>query len=187
MVSIIRWARLPVIFMTALLGLALSVGSAAAASSTAKKPSTANQHLTTSDDIQRAFRERQTQLQFGSNQLVGENAYAANLETTIATLQKQGKDVDDLVNGLARFRNQIATGQTAWQHANDVLTTHVGFDTQLNVINKGDARWTVGLAHTDFQLMKQTADNAKDDLNDLLHRYGKTYGVPFGDHAARDA
>jgi hypothetical protein len=167
--------------MTTLLGLAIGVGSAAAASSTNK------QHLATSDDIQRAFRLRQTQLQYGANQLAGENAYAAGLETTIAMLQQQGKNVTDLVNGLARFRNQIAASQTAWQHASDLLTTHAGFDAQGNVVNKGQARSTVDSAHASFELMKRTANNAKDDLNDLLHRYGKIYGVPFGSHAAEDA
>src|SRR5262245_49642054 len=114
MVSIIRWARLPAILMTALLGLALSVGSVAAASSTSSKKLPAN------DDLQRVFRLRQIQLQYGTTQLAAENAYAANLAATIATLRQQGKDVTDLVNGLARFRNQIATGQTAWQHVNDL-------------------------------------------------------------------
>jgi hypothetical protein len=181
MVSIIRWARLPAILMTALLGLALSVGSVAAASSTT------SQHLPNNDDLQRVFRLRQTQLQYGTNQLAAENAYAANLAATIATLQQQGKDVTDLVNGLARFRNQIATGQTAWQHVSDLLTTHAGFDAQGNVIDKGQANWTLESAHTSLLLMKQTANNAKNDLNDLLHRYGRIYDVPFGSHPAEDA
>ncbi len=181
MVSIIRRARLPVIIMTALLGLAMSVGSAAAASSTTSK------HTPTTDDIQHTFRLRQTQLQYGANQIAAENAYAANLAATIAALQQQGKNVTDLVNGLARFRNQIATSRTAWQHVSDLLRTHTGFDAQGNVIDKGQASWTLGSAHTSLLLMKQTANNAKNDLNNLLHRYGKTYGVPFGSHPAEDA
>jgi len=181
MVSIIRWARLPAILMTTLLGLALSAGSVAAASSTTSKK------LPDNDDLQRVFRLRQIQLQYGTTQLAAENAYAANLAATIATLRQQGKDVTDLVNGLARFHNQIATGQTAWQHISDLLTMHAGFDAQGNITDKGQANWTLESAHTSLLLMKQTANNAKNDLSDLLHRYGKTYGVPFGSHAAEDA
>ena len=181
MQSLISRTRFIIICLSIPLALALSVGGAAAASSTASKSES------TSHDIEHTFRLRESQLQGAASQIAAENVYADQLAATIASLQQQGKDVTDLVNGLARFRGQIATSQTAWQTANTLLTTHTGFDAQDMVVDKGQANWTVGSAHTSLQLIKQTATNAKDDLNDLLHRYGRTYDVPFSSHAAEDA
>ena len=181
MASLIRWARLPMIFLSALCALALSVGGAFAASPTT------NEHLKTNDDIQRAMRARQVQLQGASSQITAENAYAAWLVATIASLQQQGKNVTDLNNGLTRFRGQIATSQGALQNIDNLLAVHSGFDAQGNVVDKGLARSTVDGMHSNLLLIKRTASNAKNDLNDLLHRWGKTYGVPFGSRAADDA
>ena len=181
MASLIRWARLPMMVLSALCALALSVGGAFAASPTT------NEHLKTSGDIERALRARQVQTQGASTQITAEKAYAAWLAATIASLQQQGKNVTDLNNGLTRFNGQIATSQGALQNNEDMLATHTGFDAQGTVVDKGQARSTVDDMHSNLLLIKRTASNAKNDLNDLLHRWGKTYDVPFGSNAADNA
>jgi hypothetical protein len=166
--------------LSAVCALALSVSGAFAASSTS------SDHLKHNGDIERAVRARLAQTQGYTGEVAAQNAYAWQLASTIASLQQQGKNVVDLQNGLTRFRGQIATNQTALQDLNTMIANHVGFDAQGNVLDQGQARWTVGSMHTSLLLIKQTTSNAKKDLNNLLHRWGKTYGV-FGSNAVGNA
>jgi hypothetical protein len=179
--SVIRWARLPLGLLSALLALTIGLGAAAAA------PSSAHEHLKTSGDIERAFRARQFETQGAARTIAGENTYAATLAATIASLQSQGKDVTDLEGGLTAFRGRLAASQAELESANMALSVHDGLDAQGNVVDKGLARKTVDLIHSDLLQIKQNASVAKNELHDLLARYDRINGVDLDAHAVEDA
>jgi len=181
--SLIRRVRIPMVVASALLALTMGVGAAAAASPDANTTST----FTTNHDLQRGMRSREAQLQGAATQITMERQYAASVAMAIAALKGQGLDVTDLMNGLAKFDNRIAFSQAAWQNASDTLSMHGGFDAQGNVVDKGQAEWTLNTAHDQLMQIKQSATTSKNELHDLFTRFDRITGAHVDVASTRNA
>jgi hypothetical protein len=181
MISLIHWARMPLGIASALLALTLGVGAVAAA------PASTNSSSTTNHNLQRGLRTRQSQLQGAANQIALEDQYAAEVAASIATVKSQGRDVNDLENGLAQFGNRIAYSKAEWQSADALLSAHAGFDAQGNVVDKGQAKWTLDTSHDQLMQIKQSAKIAKNELNDLFSRYDRINKIHVDVPSTRDA
>jgi hypothetical protein len=89
-------------------------------------------------------------------------------QTVITALKNRGLDTSTLEQALTSFQGQIGTGQTYYNNANSVLTTHSGFDTNGIVIDPVQAKTTLQSAHQDFVSFRQTLQSALKNMRQTI-------------------
>jgi hypothetical protein len=89
-------------------------------------------------------------------------------QTVITALKNRGLDTSTLEQALTSFQGQIVTGQTYYNNANSVLTTHSGFDTNGIVIDPVQAKTTLQSAHQDFVSFRQTLQSALKNMRQTI-------------------
>jgi hypothetical protein len=92
-------------------------------------------------------------------------------QKVIAALKNRGLDTSSLEQALAGFQAQILTGQTFYNNANTVLTTHSGFDNNGAVVDPTQAKTTLQSAHQDFVSVRQTLLAALKNLRQTIKEF----------------
>jgi hypothetical protein len=92
-------------------------------------------------------------------------------QTVIAALKNRGLDTAGLEQALTSFQGQIVTGQTYYNNANSILTTHSGFDANGNVVDPVQAKTTLKSARQDFVSFRQTLQSAVKNLRQTIKEF----------------
>ena len=99
------------------------------------------------------------------------NTIISKAQTVIANLKARGLDTSSLEQALTGFQGQIVTGQTYYNNANSVLTTHSGFDTTGVVVDPVQARTTLQTARQDFVSFRQSLQSALKNLRQTIREF----------------
>jgi hypothetical protein len=147
---------------------------AAAAPDATVTPATGNQTNQPSNLNQRlenVYQREQTTLTSQGNILSRLNTITSKAQNVITRLNHRGLDTSSLEQALAAFQGQILTGQTYYNHANTILSTHAGFDNNGMVVDPALARTTLQSAHQDFVSFRQTLLAALKNLRQTIKEF----------------
>jgi len=161
--------------------LVLPVGSVAAAtpgpSSTPAPAIQTNQTINPTQRLENVYQREQQVLANQSKILGRVDTVIGRAQKVIAALKNRGLDTSSLEQALTSFQGQIVSGQTYYDNANTVLTTHAGFDDNGNVIDRVQARTTLQNARQDFISFRQTLQAALKNLRQTIREFRQANGL----------
>jgi uncharacterized protein YlxW (UPF0749 family) len=130
--------------------------------------------------LKNELKREQTWLNTQQNHLDKANQAAAKAQELIDAAKSEGKDVAALEAGLAVFKNQISSAQSAHDVACGILSTHAGFDADGNITDRDAAHQTIISARQSLENAHKMIDQAVRDLNRVVkdwkrdHQSGQT-------------
>jgi hypothetical protein len=130
-----------------------------------------NQTATLNQRLENIYQREQKVLTNQGNILSKLNTITSKAQNVIARLNNRGLDTSSLQQALTAFQAQILTGQTFYNNANSVLTTHAGFDNNGMVVDPAQARPTLQSAHQDFVSVRQTLLAALKTLRQTIKQF----------------
>ncbi|HMD90516.1 MAG TPA: hypothetical protein VKF38_15260 [Anaerolineaceae bacterium] len=151
-----------------------AVNVAAAAPDPTVTPATGNQTNQLSKLNQRLenrYQREQTTLSNQGNILNKLSTITSKAQNVITRLNNRGLDTSSLEQALTTFQGQILTGQTYYNNAKALLSTHFGFDNNGMVVDSGLARTTLQSAHQDFVSVRQTLLAALKNLRQTIKEF----------------
>lgn len=151
-----------------------AVNVAAAAPDPTVTPATGNQTNQLSKLNQRLeniYQREQTTLSNQGNILNKLSTITSKAQNVITRLNNRGLDTSSLEQALTAFQGQILTGQTYYNNAKALLSTHSGFDNNGMVVDPGLARTTLQSAHQDFVSVRQTLLAALKNLRQTIKEF----------------
>ncbi|MDR3572939.1 MAG: hypothetical protein P4L50_03690 [Anaerolineaceae bacterium] len=121
--------------------------------------------------LENVYQREQTTLA-NQGKILGQlDTIISKAQSVITKLTGRGLDTSSLEQALTSFQGQILTGQTFYNNANSVLTTHAGFDNNGTVLDPTQARATLQSAHQDFVSVRQTVIAALKNLRQTIKEF----------------
>jgi hypothetical protein len=130
-----------------------------------------NQPASLNQRLENIYQREQNVLTNQGDILSKLNTIISKAQNVISNLNNRGLDTSSLRQALTAFQAQILTGQTYYNNANSVLTTHAGFDNNGMVVDPALARTTLQSAHQDFVSVRQTLLAALKDLRQTIKQF----------------
>ena len=122
-------------------------------------------------NLAQAYQKEQQALKTQGDNLTKVDTMVGKADVILTNLKEKGRDVDILQTILTQFKQDLAVATAFHNAANQILTTHAGFDSNGNVVDQAQAVMTVMSARDKLVEARLTLKGGISDLKDAVQLF----------------